>query len=51
MGAGSGYRVVRVSPIIDAGGRVIAEDNGPEDLRSLRRRVRSRIAERRHQPV
>jgi predicted methyltransferase len=39
-GPGSGYRVVRVSPIIGAGGRVIAEDNRPEDLRSLRRRVR-----------
>ena len=39
MGAGSGCRVVRVSSIIGAGGRVIAEDNRPEDLRSLRRRV------------
>ena len=40
IGAGSGYYVVRVSPIVGAGGRVIAEDIKPEYLRGLRKRVR-----------
>ena len=40
IGAGSGYYVVRLSPIVGAGGRVIAEDIKPEYLRSLRKRVR-----------
>jgi SAM-dependent methyltransferase len=40
IGAGSGYYVVRLSPIVGAGGRVIAEDIRPEYLRSLRKRVR-----------
>ena len=37
IGAGSGYYVVRLSPIVGAGGRVIAEDIKPEYLRSLRK--------------
>jgi len=37
IGAGS---FVRLSPIVGAGGRVIAEDIKPEYLRSLRKRVR-----------
>ena len=40
IGAGSGYYVARLSPIVGAGGRVIAEDIRPEYLRSLRKRVR-----------
>jgi predicted methyltransferase len=40
IGAGSGYYVVRLSPIVGAGGRVIAEDIKPQYLRSLRKRVR-----------
>jgi SAM-dependent methyltransferase len=39
IGAGSGYYVVRLSPIVGAGGRVIAEDVKPEYLQSLRQRV------------
>jgi predicted methyltransferase len=34
IGAGSGYYVVRLSPIVGAGGRIIAEDIKPEYLRS-----------------
>jgi len=40
IGAGSGYYVVRLSPIVGPGGRIIAQDVAPEYLRSLRRRVR-----------
>jgi predicted methyltransferase len=40
IGAGSGYYVVRLSPIVGADGRVIAEDIKPEYLRSLRKRMR-----------
>jgi predicted methyltransferase len=40
IGAGSGYHVVRLSPIVGPHGRVIAEDIVPEYLRGLRRRVR-----------
>jgi ubiquinone/menaquinone biosynthesis C-methylase UbiE len=40
VGAGSGYYVVRLSPIVGHHGRVIAEDVVPEYLRGLRRRVR-----------
>ena len=40
VGAGSGYYVVRLSPIVGRHGRVIAEDVVPEYLRGLRRRVR-----------
>jgi len=40
IGAGSGYYVARLSPIVGAGGRIIAEDIKPEYLRSLRKRVR-----------
>src|SRR5262249_4736449 len=39
-GAGSGYYVVRLSPIVGSGGRIIAEDVVPEYLRGLRERVR-----------
>jgi predicted methyltransferase len=40
IGAGSGYYVARLSPIVGSNGRVIAEDVVPEYLRSLRNRVR-----------
>src|SRR5438105_7542679 len=40
IGAGSGYYVVRLSPIVGAGGRVIAQDVVPLYLRRLRERVR-----------
>ena len=40
IGAGGGYYVVRLSPIVGAGGRVIAEDIKPDYLRNLRKRVR-----------
>jgi SAM-dependent methyltransferase len=40
IGAGSGYYVVRLSPIVGPGGRIIAEDVVPEYLHDLRRRVR-----------
>ena len=41
IGAGSGYYVVRLSPIVGPRGRIIAEDVVPEYLRELRRRVRA----------
>src|SRR6516165_9379957 len=41
IGAGSGYYVVRLSPIVGPGGRIIAEDVVPEYLQSLRSRVRA----------
>ena len=40
IGAGSGYYVVRLSPIVGPRGRIIAEDVMPEYLQDLRRRVR-----------
>lgn len=40
LGAGSGYYVVRLSPIVGPKGRVIAEDVMPEYLQVLRKRVR-----------
>jgi predicted methyltransferase len=40
IGAGSGYYVVRLSPIVGTSGRVIAEDVVPDYLDNLRRRVR-----------
>ena len=40
LGAGSGYYVVRLSPVVGSGGRVIAEDIVPEYLQALRQRVR-----------
>src|SRR5215813_3279415 len=40
IGAGSGYYVVRLSPIVGPHGHVIAEDVVPEYLQGLRRRVR-----------
>jgi SAM-dependent methyltransferase len=39
IGAGSGYYVVRLSPIVGPHGRIIAEDVVPEYLRGLRSRV------------
>jgi SAM-dependent methyltransferase len=41
IGAGSGYYVVRLSPIVGPHGRIIAEDVVPEYLRELYRRVRA----------
>jgi SAM-dependent methyltransferase len=40
LGAGSGYHVVRLSPIVGSSGRIIAEDVVPEYLQGLRKRVR-----------
>jgi len=40
IGAGSGYYVVRLAPIVGPRGLIIAEDVVPEYLRSLRKRVR-----------
>jgi predicted methyltransferase len=39
IGAGSGYYVVRLSPVVGTSGRVIAEDVKPDYLQSLRQRV------------
>jgi SAM-dependent methyltransferase len=41
IGAGSGYYVVRLSPIVGSKGRIIAEDIVPKYLQSLRKRVRN----------
>ena len=41
IGAGSGYYVERLSPIVGAHGRIIAEDIVPEYLQNLRKRVRA----------
>src|SRR5215472_2010282 len=40
IGAGSGYYVVRLAPIVGPGGRIIAQDVEPEYLRGLGKRVR-----------
>jgi SAM-dependent methyltransferase len=40
IGAGSGYYVVRLSPIVGPHGRIIAEDVVPKYLRGLQSRVR-----------
>ena len=40
IGAGSGYYVVRLAPIVGPNGRIIAQDIVPEYLRRLRGRVR-----------
>ncbi len=40
IGAGSGYDVVRLSPIVGPDGRIMAEDIVPEYLQALRDRVR-----------
>jgi len=40
IGAGSGYYVVRLAPIVGASGQIIAQDVVAEYLRSLRDRVR-----------
>src|SRR6516165_9414205 len=40
LGAGSGYYVVRLSPVVGSNGRSIAEDIGPAYLQGLRKRVR-----------
>lgn len=39
IGAGSGYYVVRLAPIVGPNGRIIAQDVMPEYLQSLRNRV------------
>jgi len=39
IGAGSGYYVVRLSPIVGSGGRIVAEDVIPDYVQSLRKRV------------
>jgi SAM-dependent methyltransferase len=39
IGAGSGYYVVRLSPIVGPQGRIIAEDVTPDYLQRLRKRV------------
>ena len=39
IGAGSGYYVARLSPLVGAGGRVLAEDVTPAYLASLEKRV------------
>jgi len=41
IGAGSGYYVVRLSPIVGSNGRIVAEDIVPKYLQSLRKRVRN----------
>jgi SAM-dependent methyltransferase len=41
IGAGSGYYVVRLAPIVGPSGRIIAQDVVPKYLRSLRNRVRN----------
>ena len=40
IGAGSGYYVVRLAPIVGPGGLIIAQDVVPEYLRGLRERVK-----------
>src|SRR3974390_933224 len=40
IGAGSGYYVIRLSPIVGPRGRIIAQDVVPEYLQGLRRRMR-----------
>jgi SAM-dependent methyltransferase len=40
IGAGSGYYVTRLSPIVGSSGRIIAEDVVPEYSRNLRNRIR-----------
>src|SRR5262247_3441040 len=40
IGAGSGYYVVRLSPIVGSKGRIVAEDIVPKYLQNLRTRVR-----------
>jgi SAM-dependent methyltransferase len=40
IGAGSGYYVVRLAPIVGANGRIVAQDIVPEYLQGLRKRVR-----------
>ncbi|SDN90631.1 Methyltransferase domain-containing protein [Methylobacterium phyllostachyos] len=39
IGAGSGYYVVRLSPLVGPGGRVLAEDVTPDYLAALEKRV------------
>src|SRR5260370_7307991 len=41
IGAGSGYYVVRLSPIVGSKGRIVAEDVVPKYLQNLRKRVRN----------
>ena len=42
IGAGSGYYVVRLAPIVGPSGHIFAEDVVPDYLRALRKRLRSR---------
>ena len=42
IGAGSGYYVVRLSPLVGPGGRVLAEDVTPDYLAALETRVKDR---------
>jgi SAM-dependent methyltransferase len=42
IGAGSGYYVVRLSPIVGSSGRIIAEDVVPKYLQGLRKKVHDR---------
>ena len=41
IGAGSGYYVVRLAPIVGPNGRIVAQDVVPEYLQNLRNRVRN----------
>ena len=41
IGAGSGYYVARLAPIVGPKGRIIAEDIVPKYLQSLRKRLRN----------
>jgi SAM-dependent methyltransferase len=42
IGAGSGYYVVRLSPVVGSSGRIIAEDVVPKYLQGLRKKVHDR---------
>ena len=51
IGAGSGYYVVRLAPIVGPNGRIIAQDVVPKYLANLAQSgARSRIAKRHYQP-
>jgi predicted methyltransferase len=42
IGAGSGYYVIRLAPIVGPSGRIFAEDVVPNYLKALRKRLRNR---------
>jgi predicted methyltransferase len=42
IGAGSGYYVIRLAPVVGPSGRIFAEDVVPDFLRALRKRLRNR---------